>query len=380
MTETNDGDALNRTILVRGFEGDERDLLRAVQGYGQVEDIKIKPFREEASRQCFDVGCFIGRPARFERGANRIPSGLRWSSAGRKAPARGEELISAELADALTRKTEFEQREWDAFGIDAPVRIETFIESGGSYFRPAGVSHSVLSSVHSMHSLVWTSDLPGESRDEFPPVDPRAKEKALHCCESILFENLSSEQRTELAEHCYVLRVLPGQELMVQDDDVEYVFILVSGVVRIFAKFPMEMRGTEGLFEDEVIVGAVSGTGQMLGEIDFLRKIRDPAHRQTISVSADVHSTVIAVPAEAIVQVYEAGGWSTEDAAARLEELETEREGICSQLTTSKLTEMSNFTKVGPGARANPFKKLLSCAQTQTKGERERERERERKH
>ena len=57
----------------------------------------------------------------------------------------------------------------------------------------------------------------------------------------------------------------------------------------------------------------------MLGEIDFLRKIRDPAHRQTISVSADMHSTVIAVPAEAIVQVYEAGGWSTEDAAARLE-------------------------------------------------------------
>ncbi len=369
MTDTNDGDALNRTILVRGFEGDERDLLRAVQGYGQVEDIKIKPLREEARRQCFDVGCFIGRPARFERGANRIPSGLKWSSAGRKAPARGEELTNAKLADALTRKTEFEQREWDSFGIDAPVRPETFIESGGSYFRPAGVSHSVLSSAPSIMptaSLVWTSDLPGESRGEFPPVDPRAKEKALHCCESVLFENLSSEQCKELAEHCYVLRVLPGQELMVQDDDVNYVFILVSGVLRIFAKFPMEMRGAEGLYEDEVIVGAVSGTGQMLGEVDLLRKMRDPSHRQTISVSADVHSIVIAVPAEGIVQVYEAGGWSTEDAAARLQELETEREDICSQLTTSKLKEMSNFTKVGAYRACEFFSKLLPHTHTHT--------------
>jgi CRP-like cAMP-binding protein len=358
MTDTSDGDALNRTILVRGFEGDERDLLRAVQDYGKVEDMKIRPRHEEVPRPRFDVGDFIGQESKFARGTNRITSGLKWNNAGPRE-VQGEELTCATLSDALTHKTEFEKHEWDAFGICDPLQIDTYIKSGDSYFRPAGISHTPNSTVcKHKNSLVWTSDMQGQTRENFPPVDPRAKEKALHCCESILLENLSSEHRTKLAEHCYVLRVLPEQELLVQDDDINFVFILVSGILRIFSKFPVEMRGAEGLYEDEIIVGAVSGTGQMLGEIDLFRKIRDPSHRHTISVSADVHSVVIAVPTKAILEMHEAGGWSKEFAAERVEALEIEREDLSSKLITSKFTNMSNFTQV-----ARLVEQVRACSQ-----------------
>ncbi len=360
MTDTSEGDALNRTILVRGFEGDERDLLRAVQDYGKVKDMKIRSRQEEVPRPRFDVGDFIGQEAKFARGTNRITSGLKWRNTGPRE-VLGEELTCAALADALAHKTEFDKHEWDAFGICDPLQIDTYIKVGYSYFRPAGISHMPNSTVFEpehRHSLVWTSELQGQIRGDFPPVDPRAKEKALHCCESVLLENLSSEKRAKLAEHCFVLRVLPQQELLVQDDDVNYVFILVSGILRIFAKFPVEMRGAEGLYEDEIIVGAVSGTGQMLGEIDLFRKIRDPSHRHTISVSADVHSVVVAVPAKAIFEMHEAGGWSKEFAAERVEALEIEREDLSSKLTTSKFRNMSNFTQV-----ARLVEQVRTCSQ-----------------
>jgi pentatricopeptide repeat protein len=56
------------------------------------------------------------------------------------------------------------------------------------------------------------------------------------------------------------------------------------------------MQGSKVLYEDEIIVGAVSGTGQLIGEWDYLRKIKDPSLCHTTSVSADVPSIVVAVP------------------------------------------------------------------------------------
>jgi pentatricopeptide repeat protein len=56
------------------------------------------------------------------------------------------------------------------------------------------------------------------------------------------------------------------------------------------------MQGSKVQYEDEIIVGAVSGTGQLLGEWDYLRKIKDPSLCHTTSVSADVPSIVVAVP------------------------------------------------------------------------------------
>ena len=209
-----EGDILNRTVLVRGFEGNERDLVRAIGTFGSIVDITLHAFTDRATRPHYDVAGFIGKGA-TERGSNRI------------------------------------------------------VDPEGAESMPGDMSRVP---VH-QPSLIWTVDLPGEEQtvDEFPRVDPRAKEKALQCCESVVLKRLSNEALRQLAQASFVVKALPGQELFVQGDTVKYVFVLVSGVVRLFARFPMEMRACEGLFEDEVIVGPVSGIGQPLGETDFLR-------------------------------------------------------------------------------------------------------------
>jgi len=216
-----DGDILNRTVLVRGFEGDERDLLRAVAEFGSVVDLTLHPYGDGPRRPHFDVGGFIGSAdlPPLERGSNRI-------------------------AD--------------------PAHPSTAHAAGDSERPVMPVQQP---------SLIWTMDMPGEpvSTDEFPRIDPRAKEKALQCCESVVLKRLSKEALVLLARQSFVVKALPGQELFVQGDTVKYLFVLISGVVRVFARFPMEMRACEGLYEDEIIVGPVSGTGQPLGETDYLR-------------------------------------------------------------------------------------------------------------
>lgn len=231
-----DGDVLNRTILVRGFEGDERDLRRTMGEFGKVGHIDIREYRAQQPKQHFDVGNFIGEKAKFERGTNKIPD-----------PA--------------------------AFAPELP-----------------STDSQIISRNSVRGSVVWTvghavSTVDGREA-EFEPLHPRVRQKALHCCESVVFRDLSTTQRYLLAEECFVLRVLPEKELFVQGDDIVYFFILVSGILRVFSRFPVEMRGTEGLHEDEIIVGPISGTGQVLGELDYLRKIKDPSHCHTLSVSA----------------------------------------------------------------------------------------------
>ena len=88
-------------------------------------------------------------------------SGLKWMSTGGTQPTNGQNLAHAELEEALARKTGrredsmgrivvedglirmgvgkvclFTQQEWDAFDIKS-LRMETYIKSGGSYFKPA---------------------------------------------------------------------------------------------------------------------------------------------------------------------------------------------------------------------------------------------------
>jgi hypothetical protein len=46
-------------------------------------------------------------------------------------------LENPRLEDALMQKTEFTQQEWDAFGVHG-LRMHHFVQSGDSYFQPAG--------------------------------------------------------------------------------------------------------------------------------------------------------------------------------------------------------------------------------------------------
>jgi hypothetical protein len=87
------------------------------------------------------------------------PSGFNWKAVGTCKPASGRELRNARLAHALKTKTELTAREWK-MGIDdvrrigfelaltrqwawvgiGDLRSDDFIESGGCYFKPVGLS------------------------------------------------------------------------------------------------------------------------------------------------------------------------------------------------------------------------------------------------
>ena len=62
-------------------------------------------------------------------------SGLRWEILAAK-PSQGHQITNSTLARALDRQTEFKPEEWDAFGIE-DLRVDDFIHSGTSFFRPA---------------------------------------------------------------------------------------------------------------------------------------------------------------------------------------------------------------------------------------------------
>jgi len=72
-------------------------------------------------------------PSYSARSSTRA-SGLRWVMTSE--PSQGHQITNNMLARALAHKTEFDQEEWDAFGIQ-DLRIDHFIQSGASFFSPA---------------------------------------------------------------------------------------------------------------------------------------------------------------------------------------------------------------------------------------------------
>jgi hypothetical protein len=62
-------------------------------------------------------------------------AGLKWESVGQIRPTSGHEVNNAQLADALTRKTEFSEEEWRALGI-GKLYLCHFIRAGANYFSP----------------------------------------------------------------------------------------------------------------------------------------------------------------------------------------------------------------------------------------------------
>ena len=66
--------------------------------------------------------------------------GLKWQSLGASKPTRGRKLVHADLAKALTIKTQFTQEEWDSFDMFWDLRSDDFIKSASEdkdeYFKP----------------------------------------------------------------------------------------------------------------------------------------------------------------------------------------------------------------------------------------------------
>ena len=66
--------------------------------------------------------------------------GLGWEYVGLEAPTGGEELVNTKLSNALKRRTDFTQREFDKFQIQVNLSESTYVKSGGNYFKPVGKS------------------------------------------------------------------------------------------------------------------------------------------------------------------------------------------------------------------------------------------------
>ena len=70
----------------------------------------------------------------------RDASGLKWSNAGTAVPKKGKQVHNEKLAKALTQKTEFTLQEFKEFNV-SDLRVDNFIKSGDSYFKPDGDGH-----------------------------------------------------------------------------------------------------------------------------------------------------------------------------------------------------------------------------------------------
>ena len=77
-------------------------------------------------------------------------SGLKWQSVGTSEPATGQQLFNTSLEEALSRKTELTQEEWNAFGI-SNLSKDHFVKSGDSYFTPAAAGTTECDAPRSFH-------------------------------------------------------------------------------------------------------------------------------------------------------------------------------------------------------------------------------------
>ena len=62
--------------------------------------------------------------------------GLKWRSVGAQRPAEGMELQHAGLSSALHGQTEFNQQQWDNFGIEG-LEMGHYIQSGATFYKPS---------------------------------------------------------------------------------------------------------------------------------------------------------------------------------------------------------------------------------------------------
>ena len=93
--------------------------------------------------QCADSymqpGNFSGHAKVCHKWASCLAAfGLKWKSLGSMRPINAswsDELFDYKLANALLKKTSFNQQEWNAFGINN-LHKNNYIKSGTSYFQP----------------------------------------------------------------------------------------------------------------------------------------------------------------------------------------------------------------------------------------------------
>ena len=72
-------------------------------------------------------------------GAGTAATGLAWENIGTTQPAEGQEITNADLTHALASSNEFTEEAFAAFGL-RDLRVDDYIASGASYFKPAALA------------------------------------------------------------------------------------------------------------------------------------------------------------------------------------------------------------------------------------------------
>jgi pentatricopeptide repeat protein len=234
-------DQAHRQVVVKGFERNRAALERTMEGFGHVESTSMcKKPELDLGRDHIDVNAFIGRGPRHPRGTRRV-----------------------DIEKASNRSSADGPR-------DAPVSL-------------AALQGAV------------------RSRRTFSPGNMATgpiREQAFASCHSLVAKYLSAHNKEHLIPQCPYFTLEPGEELIVEGDQVRWLFIVVSGVYQIFAT----------VLQKELLMGSMNGAGQLLGERDFLRREYAQAlvgHegkdlRHSVTVLADDDCSVVAVPVDAL--------------------------------------------------------------------------------
>ena len=299
------GELITRTVTVRGFEGDERDLLRVVRGFGRVSQLRIQHLRGkpqpkpalETQAMAF-AGLNSEIEATFVRGARRIPDP--------SASCEDAEGSRAHVGDGCGTAAE-EGRGEEAGACEEEEIVAAFVAERAS--------------------------------------DPYCAQKALRCCESVLLGQLSAAELDQIADQSHVITAPARAELFVQGDELKFLYILVTGTMRVFQRCQSDTRGCEEEFFEDV-VGEISGAGQMMGEVDYLQQLlADEALKHAVSISADVASVLVAVPVSSLVASLQhrwGGRWINEV----LKPLEEQRKTRVASLNTAKEQERSELAQI----------------------------------
>jgi CRP-like cAMP-binding protein len=132
------------------------------------------------------------------------------------------------------------------------------------------------------------------------PKALHASDKALSACFSLVFKQLTTEHRDNLMQSSYRVSPRSGDELILEGSDINWLFVVVSGVYQVFST----------VLGKEMLLGSISGSGQVLGERDFLLRqhaqalLRQDgkALRHSVTVVADDDCSVVAVPVALLEQ------------------------------------------------------------------------------
>ena len=119
-----------------------------------------------------DVNPFLSYRLPFKRTMTRssahilqVPAtslGLKWKEAGSERPSTGAEINNELLAAALSKKVEFNKKEWENFQV-ADLSSGSYIYAGDRYFKPAATGKEDLFNVHLVRYFVenvWKLEKP----------------------------------------------------------------------------------------------------------------------------------------------------------------------------------------------------------------------------